>query len=76
MSVRLVELNNCRIRNHTLSAQIFDRETDDDTQISDRCVFIVRCHDCGNKWKEIWTRSRWFIKKGHNTMNKPLMTIT
>lgn len=62
MSVRLIGLNSCRIRNHTLSAQMFEKEIDDDNQTSDRHVFLVKCHDCGHKWKEIWTRSRWFMK--------------
>jgi hypothetical protein len=66
MSVRLVGLNNCRIRNHTLSTQMFEKEIDDDTQISDRCIFLVKCHNCNHEWEEIWTRSRWFLKKGHD----------
>jgi hypothetical protein len=67
MSVRLLGLNNCRIRNHTLSAKMFEKEIDDDdiTQTPDRCVFLVRCHDCGHEWEETWTTSRWFIRNGY-----------
>ena len=69
MSVRLAGLNNCRIRNHTLSAKMFEKEIDDDNpQRSDRCVFIVKCHDCGHEWKETWTRSRWFLRHHYDTM--------
>jgi hypothetical protein len=77
MSVRLPGLNNCRIRNHTLSAKMFEKEIDDDnTQTPDRCFFIVKCHDCGHEWEETWTRSTWFLRNGYNAMNKSLMIMT
>ena len=77
MSVKLLGLNNCRIHNHTLSARMFEKEIDDsNTQTSDRCIFIVKCHNCGREWEETWTRSRWFLKNGHSIVEKPLMTIT
>ena len=68
-SVRLAELNNCRIRNHTLSSKVFEKEVDDDNpQTSDRRVFVVKCHDCNHEWKETWTRSRWLLRNGYDTM--------
>jgi hypothetical protein len=77
MSVRLVGLNNCRISNHTLSAKMFEKEIDNDNpQTPGRCVFVVKCHDCGHEWKETWTRSSWFLRNSYNTMNRPLMMIT
>ena len=77
MSVRLEGLNNCWISNHTLSANILEREIDvDNPQTPDRCVFVVKCHDCAHEWKETWTRSRWFLRNGYNSMNRPLMIIT
>ena len=77
MSVKLLGLNNCRIHNHTLSATMFEKEIDDsNTQTSDRCIFIVKCHNCGHELKETWTRSSWFLKNGYTTMNGPLMIIT
>jgi hypothetical protein len=30
----------------------------------------------GHEWKEIWTSSKWFQKKAHNTMSEPLMMVT
>jgi hypothetical protein len=75
MSVRLLGLNNCRINNHIISAQTIEKEIDENTQTSDRCVFLVICHNCGLKRTEIWTRSNWFLRNACKPINEPIMTL-
>jgi hypothetical protein len=75
MSVRLLGLNNCRINNHNISAQMLEKEIDENTQTSNRCTFLVTCHDCGLERKEIWTRSNWFLRNACKAINEPIMTL-
>jgi hypothetical protein len=75
MSVRLLGLNNCRINNHNISSQTLEKEFDENTQKSDRCIFLVTCHDCGFQRREIWTRSSWFLRNANKAINEPIMTL-
>jgi hypothetical protein len=75
MIVRLPALNNCRINNHNVSAHTLEKEFDENTQTSDRCIFFVICHDCGLKRTEIWTRSNWFLRNACKAINVPVRTL-
>jgi hypothetical protein len=75
MSVRLLGLDNCRINNHNISAQTLEKEIDENTQTSYRCIFLVTCHDCGLKKTEVWTRSNWFLRNACEAINEPIVTL-
>ncbi|MDQ3840434.1 MAG: hypothetical protein M3297_14335, partial [Thermoproteota archaeon] len=51
----------CRLKNHDLSARRIEIK-DKFKLISNQITFLVTCYDCGFKWKEVWTRSSWFIR--------------
>jgi len=61
---------NCRLNNHHLSAERIDMKDGsshyDKIGISDQYIFMIRCHDCNLKWKELWRTSRWFILNSKN----------
>jgi hypothetical protein len=54
----------CRINNHYLTAKRINVDTISNTmksEITDQCIFLVKCNDCNLEWKELWRTSRWFI---------------
>jgi hypothetical protein len=63
---------NCRLRNHNLSAHRLGAQ-DNYELISNQYAFLVTCHDCGFKWKEIWTRSTWFLGNSSMITQDPIL---
>ncbi|HEY9387214.1 MAG TPA: hypothetical protein VIP70_09240 [Nitrososphaeraceae archaeon] len=76
---RYNSLFGCRINNHYLTAKRIKVDTFSDTMksdITDQCIFLVKCNDCNLEWKELWRTSRWFITNNNYYNNNMKEAIT